>query len=145
MSIFAKAGSILSGGLVESAGKIIDDLHTSDEERGAIDIEKLRLELLPVLREADERVAQAKHPSLFVAGARPAMMWIAGGGVGFNVIGVALLNWVGAMWGGDVYIPLERLDWTELTVLVGLAGGTGWMRHMDKVKGVARINMSSPS
>ena len=133
--------TVLGGGIVKSAGEVLDNLITSDEERGHIEIEKLKIELAPVLKEMDERIAQAQHPSLFVAGGRPFVIWATGAGVAFNVICVGLLNWAGAMWGGPEYIPLDRLDWTELGVLAGLAGGTGFVRHLDKVKGVARDNL----
>lgn len=132
---------ILTGGIVKTAASALDELITSDEERGAIEIKKLELELKPLLAEMDERIAQANHPSLFVAGGRPFVIWATGVGVAFNVMGVGLLNWIGVMWGGPEFVAIERLDWTELGVLAGLAGGSSFVRHLDKAKGVARSSM----
>lgn len=131
------------GDLIEGVGHVIDEVHTSDEERLDKRALLMRIRQLPQLKELEERIAFARHPSVFVAGGRPFVIWVAGFGVGFNVIGVALLNWIGAMWGGTEFIPIDKLDWTELGVLAGLAGGTSFVRHLDKLKGVARENLRS--
>ena len=73
MSILASAPII--GGLINQISSSIDDLVTSDEERGHIDIEKKQIELKRLTAELKEQhmqlqinMAQAKHPSIFVAG-----------------------------------------------------------------------------
>lgn len=133
--------SILTGGIVKTAAGALDELITSDEERGAIEIKKLELELKPLLKEMDERIAQAQHPSIFVAGGRPFVIWVAGVAIGFNAIGVGVMNWAGSMWGGPDFIPLTEIEWENMMMLVGLAGGASWVRHMDKAKGVARSSL----
>jgi hypothetical protein len=71
------------GGLIDKLSNGIDELVTSDEERGKIDIEKNQIELKRLTAELKEQhmqlqinMTQAQHPSIFVAGARPAIIWI---------------------------------------------------------------------
>ena len=132
----------VAGKLVGSVGGVLDDLITSDEERANVEIAMERIRQLPELKELDERIALARHPSIFVAGAWPFVIWAAGVGIAFNVIAVPLLNWLGTVrYGAAGFAPIMVLDWDHLMVLAGLAGGTSWIRHMDKVRGVARNNL----
>jgi hypothetical protein len=72
---------------------------------------------------------QAGHKSLFVAGARPAIMWICGLGLGYNVLAYPILN----IWFAMPPIETELLYPTLMGML-----GLGTMRTVDKIKGVAR-------
>lgn len=141
MGAVAAVGGI-AGKVVSSVGGVLDELITSDEERRNLDVAMERIRQLPELKELEERIALAQHPSVFVAGARPFVIWAAGFGIAFNVIAVPLLNWIGAVRFADAgFVPITQLDWDHLMVLAGLAGGASWVRHMDKVRGVARNNM----
>ena len=75
------------------------------------------------LAQIETNKVQAAHPSLFVAGARPAIMWI----------------WGMAVAGVDVVLPIiETEGLMSLTMaLLGLGG----MRSFEKSKGVQRNNM----
>lgn len=71
--------TLMGGGVAtaaEAVGTALDGLITSDEERGRLEIERLKVSLLPVMAAWEERRALAQHKSLFVAGARPAMLWV---------------------------------------------------------------------
>ena len=82
---------------------------------------------------------QAKHPSLFVAGARPAIMWICALGLLTQFFIMPIAEWVTAIWMPDVTLP--SLATGELMTLTLSLLGLGGMRSYEKSKGVARENM----
>ncbi len=84
-------------------------------------------------------IEQAKHPSLFVAGARPSIMWICALGLGWSFFLQPLLHWVLLITGSNYPMPdINTEGLISLTMaLLGLSG----MRSWEKSKGVARENM----
>ena len=82
---------------------------------------------------------QAKHPSLFVAGARPAIMWICALGLLTQFFIMPIAEWATAIWMPDVLLP--ELNTGELMTLTLSLLGLGGMRSFEKTKGVARENM----
>jgi hypothetical protein len=90
---------------------------------------------------AQANTEQAKHPSLFVAGARPAIMWICAIAMAYHFIIQPFLLF-GVLVAG-VALPAEppELDMGQLMpVLLGILG-LGGMRSWEKVKGCARDNL----
>jgi len=74
----------LGGGIkepVEAVGSVLDSLFTSKEEELNLEIVKERLAQKPAMIQAEISKVQAGHRSMFVAGARPFLMWVCG--VGF--------------------------------------------------------------
>jgi len=72
---------------------------------------------------------QAAHKSLFVAGARPAIMWICALGLFYAVFAYPIL---------DIWFTMPELNTDILMpVMMGLLG-LGGMRSYEKSKGVAR-------
>ena len=82
---------------------------------------------------------QAKHPSLFVAGARPAIMWICALGLLTQFFIMPIAEWATMIWMPDVTLP--SLATGELMTLTLSLLGLGGMRSFEKAKGVARENM----
>ena len=72
---------------------------------------------------------QAAHKSLFVAGGRPAIMWICALGLLYNVFIHPILD----IW---LEMPVVNTD-ILMPVMMGLLG-LGGMRTYEKTKGVAR-------
>ena len=72
---------------------------------------------------------QAAHKSLFVAGGRPAIMWICALGLFYNVIVHPVLD----IW---LDMPVVNTD-ILMPVMMGLLG-LGGMRTIEKIKNVAR-------
>ena len=72
---------------------------------------------------------QAAHKSLFVAGARPAIMWICALGLFYAVFAYPIL---------DIWFTMPELN-TDILMptMMGLLG-LGGMRSYEKSKGVAR-------
>tara|TARA_R100000742_G_C4252448_1_gene70631 strand:- start:544 stop:957 length:414 start_codon:yes stop_codon:yes gene_type:complete len=85
-------------------------------------------------------IEQAKHPSLFVAGARPAIMWVACLGLLTQFFIMPIAEWVVVIWHPEVTLP--NLNTSELTALTMSILGLGGMRSWEKSKGVARENMN---
>ena len=82
---------------------------------------------------------QAKHPSLFVAGARPAIMWICALGLLSQFFIMPIAEWATAIWLPDTQLP--ELNTGELMTLTLSLLGLGGMRSFEKTKGVARENL----
>ena len=82
---------------------------------------------------------QAKHPSLFVAGARPAIMWICALGLLTQFFVMPIAEWATAIWMPEITLP--KLATGELMTLTLSLLGLGGMRSFEKSKGVARENM----
>lgn len=89
--------------------------------------------------QAAANVEQAKHPSLFVAGARPAIMWICALGLLTNFFVMPIAEWAVAIWSPGTELP--ALQTGELMTLTLSLLGLGGMRSFEKTKGVARENM----
>ena len=66
---------------VEAVGSVLDSLFTSKEEQLNLEIVKERLAQKPAMIQSEINKVQAAHRSMFVAGARPFLMWVCG--VGF--------------------------------------------------------------
>jgi hypothetical protein len=106
--------------------KLAHDLSTM-AERHAQELAKGQLEI---------NKTEAAHKSLFVAGWRPAIGWICGLGMASNFLLIPIANFVLALTGSAVVIPL--LDTGEMMpVLMGMLG-LGAMRTYEKKQGVQR-------
>jgi len=83
---------------------------------------------------------EAEHGSIFVAGARPAIMWICGAGLAWNFVLKPIIMWVGFLYGADL-TGAPELDTSELTtILLGMLG-LGGLRTYEKRLGVARSDI----
>jgi hypothetical protein len=89
-----------------------------------------------IMAQVEVNKQEAAHKSLFVAGWRPAIGWICGLGMLSNFIIVPMANFVLALVGQDIEIPLIDLA-TMMPVLMGMLG-LGAMRSYEKGKGVSR-------
>ena len=129
----------LADSIVGITGKILDKFVEDKDQRA-----KMLHELDMSVQESNiaqvyVNMEQAKHPSIFVAGARPAIMWIAALGLFWSFFLAPVLNWIMVVSGTDV--PLPEIE-TEglLTLTLALLGLSG-MRSFEKSKGVARENL----
>tara|TARA_R100000995_G_scaffold74373_1_gene43404 strand:+ start:674 stop:1084 length:411 start_codon:yes stop_codon:yes gene_type:complete len=130
-------------GLAESvvgvAGKVLDKFVEDKDLRTKIEGE-LKGQMIQLdLAQAQANVEAAKHPSLFVSGARPAILWICAFGLGWQFVFQPVFVWAVAVSGSDLVIPIiptEGLMSLTLSLL-----GLGAMRSAEKFKGKARENM----
>ena len=130
-------------GIAESvigvAGKVLDKFVEDKDLKTKLSHE-LKSQIVSLdLAQAQTNLEQAKHPSIFVAGARPAIMWICAFGLGWQFVFQPLAVWVLAVSGADIVLPvIETEGLLSLTLaLLGLGG----MRSFEKSKGIQRNNM----
>lgn len=124
------------GGIVETVGKVADDLFTSDEEKQRLELDLYNAETERAKIQTDINVEEAKSSSIFVSGARPAIMWICAFAMGYATVLEPLMRFISQVMVG--YTGAFPVIDTELTmqVLFGLLG-LGAYRTFEKMKGVA--------
>jgi hypothetical protein len=79
---------------------------------------------------------EAAHKSLFVSGWRPAVGWVCVLGMFGNFITIPFTNFVLALTGSEIEVPLIPLE-TMMPVLLGMLG-LGGLRTYEKKAGVQR-------
>ena len=130
-------------GIAESvigvAGKVLDKFVEDKDLKTKLSHESKSQIVSLDLAQAQTNLEQAKHPSIFVAGARPAIMWICAFGLGWQFVFQPVAVWIIAVGGIDVVLPIiETEGLLSLTLaLLGLGG----MRSFEKSKGIQRNNM----
>jgi hypothetical protein len=77
---------------------------------------------------------QAKHPSMFVAGARPATMWICNLGLFNSLFLFPILR---------IWFVVPPVDMSIILALLGGLLGLGTQRMAEKINGVSRENMKA--
>ncbi len=130
-------------GIAESvigvAGKVLDKFVGDKDLKVKLEAE-LNKELISLdLAQAQANIEQAKHPSIFVSGARPAIMWVCCFALAWQFIFAPVLSWVIVTWYPMITLPV--LETNELISLIMALLGLGGMRTAEKWKGVARSNM----
>ncbi len=88
---------------------------------------------------AQANVEASKHPSMFVSGARPALLWLSVIGIGWQTIFLPVASWAVAIWAPEVELPAINTEGL-MTLTLSLLG-LGSMRTVEKLKGTARENM----
>jgi hypothetical protein len=131
-------------GIAESvigvAGKVLDKFVEDKDLKTKLDAE-LRSQLINLdTLQAQTNMEQAKHASIFVAGARPAIMWICAFALAWQYILAPMGAWALAVWYPVVTLP--ELGTEELTGLIMALLGLGAARSYEKSKGVARNSMN---
>ncbi|NTU49421.1 MAG: hypothetical protein HGA87_00745 [Desulfobulbaceae bacterium] len=131
------------GDIINTVGGLIDDLHTSGEEKMKAtldardqDIKELGIYADLVKGQTSVNLAEAQHKSIFVAGWRPFIGWVGGIALSYQFILYPLLSWIwmAAKPGFQHPAPLESdLLWTLVAGMLGI----GTMRTAEKVKGVS--------
>jgi len=92
------------------------------------------------LAQIETNKIQAAHPSIFVSGARPAIMWICAFGLGWQFVFQPVAVWVLALTDAGVALPIIETEGLMSLTLALL--GLGGMRSFEKSKGVQRNNMN---
>ena len=114
-------------GIAESvigvAGKVLDKFVEDKDLKTKLDAE-LRSQLINLdTLQAQTNMEQAKHDSIFVAGARPAIMWICAFALAWQYILAPMGAWALAVWYPVVTLP--ELGTEELTGLIMALLGLG--------------------
>ncbi|MDO8940886.1 MAG: 3TM-type holin [Methylicorpusculum sp.] len=124
-------------GLVSTAvDKIWPDANIAAQANADALKQELTKELTYTVGQLEINKMEAAHPSLFVAGWRPAVGWMGALGYGYEFLlrpianGIAVANGLPPIFPG---VEMEALT----SLLFGLLG-LGTLRTVEKVKGVAR-------
>ena len=130
-------------GIAESvigvAGKVLDKFVEDKDLKTKLSHE-LKSKIVALdLAQAQTNLEQAKHSSIFVAGARPAIMWICAFGLGWQFVFQPIAVWGFAVSGADLVLPVIQTEGLMSLTLALL--GLGGMRTAEKWKGVQRNNM----
>ena len=130
-------------GIIESVVGVVDnvlDKFVEDKDLRA----KLNHELKTQVQQAnlaqiEVNKTQASHPSIFVAGARPAIMWICAFGLGWQFVFQPICTWAMVIWTPWLTVPVLPTEGL-LTLTLSLLG-LGGMRSFEKTKGIQRENL----
>ncbi len=116
-------------------GKAIPDKNKRMELEASIKSQMIDLQKA----QADINLEQAKHPSLFVSGSRPAILWICALSLFYQFFLAPMLNWIVVISGTSIQPPVLNTEGL-MTLTLSLLG-LGSMRSFEKFKGVARSNI----
>ena len=129
------------GSVLGLAGPILDKFVEDKDKKAALEHELKMVLHNANLQQNQINLEQAKHPSLFVAGARPAIMWICAFGLAWSYVLAPIANWAVVVSGADVTLPVIQTEGL-MTLTLSLLG-LGGMRSFEKMNGIARENMKA--
>ncbi len=145
--------------VITAAGSVLDGLFTSDEERLKVGLALEELRQQPALLELERQKTEAAHASWFVAGARPAVLWVGCAGLAYafvvqpllawaTAVVAGLLGWAGGLFGSPPLDPASLaalmppvLDMAALTACLTGTGALAALRSYEKTQGVARASL----
>ena len=100
-------------GVVALVGTIIDKIFPNADNAAKAKLELLKLEQAGHLAQLEVNKIEASHASLFVAGARPAILWICAAIFAYNFLIQPLLIFIFAAFGHPIP-ALPNLDTGEV-------------------------------
>ncbi|MCK5429089.1 MAG: hypothetical protein KAI94_06435, partial [Anaerolineales bacterium] len=128
-------------GVVGEVAKGLDALFTSDEERDQARQVLAETMQQPHIMQAMANIESAKSTNWFVAGGRPALLWICAIALFYNWIlkDLIVIGLVTFAQNATELVPLlPTIDGAEVTGLVLALLGLAGIRGYERVKGVAR-------
>jgi hypothetical protein len=129
MGFFSKLLGDTAAAPIEAIGNIIDDIHTSTEEK--LEAEQTLYKVQAKLQglQAEITKQEATHRTVFVAGWRPMIGWVCGTGIAINFILAPLVSpwWIIHTANPDALFTLSL-------AMMGVAG----LRTVEKAKGLTR-------
>lgn len=130
---------LLLGSVLEIGRDLIGRFFPDKSEAAKVEAEFLRMaaegELKQVVAQLEINAREAAHPSVWVAGWRPAFGWAGGAAFVYATILQPLLSWYASVKGWPVPPELNSdLLWTVVTGMLGIGG----LRTFEKSKGIAK-------
>lgn len=126
---------------VEAVGNALDQLVTSDEERAAADLLLEKLRQRPHILQAEITKVEAAHPSVFVAGWRPAIGWVCVLSLAAYYpprFIVATVLWTQQIAQTGQWMAPPEVGIADILGLVGTLLGLAGLRTVEKKAEVAR-------
>ena len=124
------------GGALATISKVVDELHTSEEEKLDKKILMQRLQQKLAEKQLDVNAKEASHRSVLVAGWRPAIGWCGALALFFAFILSPCIEWYAKFSGMDIVPP--AIETGPLLAIVTSMLGVAGMRSFEKAKGIAK-------
>lgn len=132
--------------LIGTVGSLLDKLIPDKEKANEAKIRLIEMEQAGALHEltamkemsmaqADVAKVEAAHSSIFVAGARPFILWVGGVALGWQYVAYPMIQAYLTATGSAIILPVLNSD--VLFELVALLLGLGGLRSYEKVKRIA--------
>ena len=126
--------------LAEPVTKVLDKVIEDKDQKAALAHEIATLAEKQaqeqMMGQIDVNKTEAQHPSMFVAGWRPAVGWVCALAMLFNFLLIPFINLGLDVGGLDIQLDLIDME-TMMPVLFGMLG-LGGMRTAEKIKKVER-------
>jgi hypothetical protein len=131
------------GSIIESVGKVADDLITTDKERIQLELEGRKIDQAIDLAQINVNAVEAKHSNVFVSGWRPATGWTCVAALAYQFLLYPMLVWIWVLAQANGWVPRELsapplLDLEALLIVLAGLLGIGSLRTFEKTRGVAR-------
>ena len=130
--------------VVGAVGSVVDDLHTSDEERASAsrmmyeaETERIKAGQAIDLAQIEVNKVEAAHRSVWVAGWRPSVGWNCSVCLFYSVVGWQMIAWAVAVWAPAV-TPPPQVDVEQLIALLMGLLGFGAYRTFEKAKRLSK-------
>ena len=118
--------------------RILPDKAAAEKAKAELTMMVAKGELDQMAGQLQANVEAAKSPHLFVAGARPAMIWLCGVILAFNYLIQPLVLWAAFFFKVEGLDTIPRLDdQAIMPIVLGLLGLGGY-RSIEKIRGTAR-------
>jgi hypothetical protein len=124
-----------NGALKQISG-VIDDLHTSEEEKLDKKILMQRIQQKLAEKQLDVNAKEAGHRSVFVSGWRPFIGWCGGVALAFEFILSPCIEWYSKFAGLNLTAP-EIQTGPLLAIVTSMLGVAG-LRSFEKAKGLTK-------
>ena len=129
----------IADSIIGVAGKVLDKFIEDKDLKTKLEFELRKAYNDANLGQIEVNKEQAKHPSIFIAGARPSIMWICAFGLGWQFVFLPCAIWYMTITGQPIVLPdIETEGLMSLTLAVL---GLGGMRTLEKKNGTHRNNM----
>ena len=129
----------IADSIIGVAGKVLDKFVEDKDLKTKLDFELRKAYADANLAQIDVNKEQAKHPSIFVAGARPSIMWICAFGLGWQFVFQPIAVWYMALTVSPIVLPIIPTEGLLSLTLALL--GLGGMRTFEKRNNTHRNNM----
>ena len=116
--------------------RVVPDKNGADKAKQAIEAELIANATQLNLAQAETNKIEAAHRSVFVAGWRPCLGWVAALGFAWIFLLGPIAEWLAAVYG--VAVPLPKFDTNALLELTFAMLGLAGLRTYEKTKGLTK-------
>ena len=123
-------------GALKTISKVVDDLHTSEEEKLDKKILMQRIQQKLAEKQLDVNAKEASHRSVFVSGWRPAIGWTGAFALMFEFILSPTIEWYAKF--AELNLTAPEIQTGPLLAIVTSMLGVAGMRSFEKAKGLTK-------